>query len=225
MTYISDNIKKLGLILPENVSVVAVSKTRSSEEVLLAYKAGQRVFGENRVQELISKKKLLPEDIRWHLIGHLQSNKVKQIVSEVAVIESVDSIRLLSAISDEALKNGLSVDCLLQVHISTEETKFGFLNFEIEKENWTAVAESLPGIRICGLMGMASFTDDSERIRTEFRSLTALFRSTRDRCFKDKPCFREISMGMSGDWKIAVEEGSTIIRVGTLIFGERIKHI
>ena len=211
----------LDSMLPGSVSVVAVSKTRSAEEVLLAYNAGQRVFGENRVQELLSKKKLLPSDIRWHLIGHLQSNKVKQAVPEVAFIESVDSIRLLKEISEEAIKRGLVVDCLLQVHIGTEETKFGFDPAEIEREDWSTVTGSLDGVRVCGLMGMASFTDNTERVRTEFRVLTKLFRSVRDRCFSDKPFFREISMGMSGDWKIAVEEGSTMIRVGTLIFGER----
>jgi len=218
---IAENIKMLGRMLPGSVSVVAVSKTRSHEEVLLAYKAGQRVFGENRVQELIAKKKLLPDDIRWHLIGHLQSNKVKQTVPEVAVIESVDSIRLLKEISDEALKRDLVIDCLLQVHIATEETKFGFDPAEIEREDWRAVTGALKGIRVCGLMGMASFTDSSEMVRAEFRMLTSLFRATRERCFIDKPYFREISMGMSGDWNIAVEEGSTMIRVGTLIFGER----
>lgn len=211
----------LDSMLPGSVSVVAVSKTRSAEEVLLAYNAGQRVFGENRVQELLSKKKLLPSDIRWHLIGHLQSNKVKQAVPEVAFIESVDSIRLLKEISEEAIKRGLVMDCLLQVHIGTEETKFGFDPAEIEREDWSTVTGSLDGVRVCGLMGMASFTDNTERVRTEFRVLTKLFRSVRDRCFSDKPFFREISMGMSADWKIAVEEGSTMIRVGTLIFGER----
>lgn len=225
MADISDNIKMLGSMLPEHVSVVAVSKTRSPEEVLAAYNSGQRVFGENRVQELITKKKLLPEDIRWHLIGHLQTNKVKQVVPEVSVIESVDSIKLLSVISDEAVKNGRVIDCLLQVHIAAEETKFGFDFAEISGEDWSVVTESLPGVRVCGLMGMASFTDDSERVRSEFRSLAALFSSTRERCFREKPFFREISMGMSGDWKIAVEEGSTMIRVGTLIFGERIKKL
>jgi len=218
---IAENIKLLGRILPEGVSVVAVSKTRSREEVLLAYNAGQRVFGENRVQELLSKKKLLPPDIRWHLIGHLQSNKVKQVVPEIAVIESVDSLRLLNEISEEALKRDLVMDCLLQVHIAAEETKFGFDPAEIEREDWSSVTGALKGVRVCGLMGMASFTDDNARVREEFKMLTALFRATRERCFIDKPFFREISMGMSGDWNIAVEEGSTMIRVGTLIFGER----
>ncbi|HSO76951.1 MAG TPA: YggS family pyridoxal phosphate-dependent enzyme [Bacteroidales bacterium] len=225
MADIAENIKMLGSMLPESVSVVAVSKTRSHEEVLLAYKAGQRVFGENRVQELLSKKKLLPEDIRWHLIGHLQSNKVKQAVAEVAVIESVDSIKLLQAISDEALNRNIVTDCLLQVHIAAEETKFGFDPAEIQREDWRTVTGTLRGVRVCGLMGMASFTDNSEIVRNEFRTLTALFKETRERCFIDKPFFREISMGMSGDWKIAVEEGSTMIRVGTLIFGERTNKI
>lgn len=221
MADIAENIRMLGSLLPAGVTVVAVSKTRSPEEVLLAYNAGQRVFGENRVQELLSKKKLLPADIHWHLIGHLQSNKVKQVVPEVAVIESVDSIRLLKEISDEALKRNLVADCLLQVHIAAEETKFGFDPAEIEREDWRAVTATLKGVRVCGLMGMASFTDNSDRVRAEFRMLAALFKATRERCFSDRPCFRNISMGMSGDWKIAIEEGSTMIRVGTLIFGER----
>jgi pyridoxal phosphate enzyme (YggS family) len=210
-------------MVPGHVSVVAVSKTRSHEEVLEAYKAGQRVFGENRVQELLAKRSLLPDDIQWHLIGHLQTNKVRQAVQTVAVIESVDTLRLLSVIGEEALKAGIVANCLLQVHIATEETKYGFDFEEIEKEDWTAVAESLPGVRICGLMGMASFTDDNDKVRSEFRSLNSLFKSLRQRCFADKPYFTDLSMGMSGDWKTAVEEGSTMIRVGTLIFGERIK--
>ena len=210
-------------MLPRHVSVVAVSKTRSHEEVLEAYKAGQRVFGENRVQELLAKRSLLPDDIQWHIIGHLQTNKVRQVVQAVAMIESVDTLRLISVISEEALKADIVANCLLQVHIATEETKYGFDFEEIEKEDWTAVAESLPGVRICGLMGMASFTDDNEKVRSEFRSLNSLFNSLRQRCFADKPYFRELSMGMSGDWETAVEEGSTMIRVGTLIFGERIK--
>lgn len=220
---IADNIIRLENMVPGHVSVVAVSKTRSHEEVLEAYKAGQRVFGENRVQELLAKRSLLPDDIQWHLIGHLQTNKVRQVVQAVAMIESVDTLRLLSVIGEEALKADIVANCLLQVHIATEETKYGFDFEEIEKEDWTAVAKSLPGVRICGLMGMASFTDDNDKVRSEFRSLNSLFKSLRQRCFADKTYFTELSMGMSGDWKTAVEEGSTMIRVGTLIFGERIK--
>jgi len=220
---IAGNIIRLENMVPGHVSLVAVSKTRSNEEVLEAYKAGQRVFGENRVQELIAKRSLLPDDIQWHLIGHLQTNKVRQVVQAVAMIESVDTLRLLSVIGEEALKADIVVNCLLQVHIATEETKYGFDFEEIEKEDWTAVAKSLPGVRICGLMGMASFTDDNDKVRSEFRSLNSLFKSLRQRCFADKTYFTELSMGMSGDWKTAVEEGSTMIRVGTLIFGERIK--
>ncbi|MBE0668743.1 MAG: YggS family pyridoxal phosphate-dependent enzyme, partial [Bacteroidales bacterium] len=154
---IAGNIIRLENMVPGHVSLVAVSKTRSNDEVLEAYKAGQRVFGENRVQELIAKRSLLPDDIQWHLIGHLQTNKVRQVVQAVAMIESVDTLRLLSVIGEEALKADIVVNCLLQVHIATEETKYGFDFEEIEKEDWTAVAKSLPGVRICGLMGMASF--------------------------------------------------------------------
>ena len=225
MDGIANNIKKLRNILPENVSMVAVSKTRSSSEILQAYNAGQRIFGENRVQELILKEKGLPADIQWHLIGHLQSNKVRQIVPIVSMIESVDSLRLLSVINSEASRCGRVIDCLLQVHIATEETKFGFDYSEIADELWGNITSTMKYVRICGLMGMASFTDDHEKVRDEFRSLKILFDTTRNKCFSNKPWFNVLSMGMSGDWKIAVEEGSTMIRVGTLIFGERINKI
>jgi PLP dependent protein len=224
MSSISRNISELTRDLPGNVTVVAVSKTRSEEEVMEAYKAGLHIFGENRVQELISKKAALPEEIKWHLIGHLQSNKIKQAVTAASMIESVDSVRLLRMIDSEAGRQQRIIDCLLQVHIALEETKSGFSIKEIEETDWETVAGSLSRVRICGLMGIASFTEDTGRVRSEFRSLAQLFHDTRRRCFSTSGCFREISMGMSGDWRIAVEEGSTIIRVGTLIFGERIKQ-
>jgi pyridoxal phosphate enzyme (YggS family) len=223
MNSISDNISSLVRDLPGNVKIVAVSKTRSPEEVLEAFNAGLHTFGENRVQELASKKAMLPEGINWHLIGHLQSNKVKQAVAVASMIESVDSIRLLGMIDSEAGRQEKIIDCLLQVHIAPEETKTGFSIKEIEETDWATVAGSFSGVRICGLMGIASFTDDRDRVRLEFRSLARLFADTRQRCFSTSSSFKEISMGMSGDWRIAVEEGSTIIRVGTLIFGERIK--
>ncbi len=223
MNSISGNISLLVRDLPGNVSIVAVSKTRSPEEVLEAFNAGLHTFGENRVQELASKKAVLPEGINWHLIGHLQSNKVKQAVAAASMIESVDSIRLLGMIDSEAGRQQKIIDCLLQVHIAPEETKTGFSIKEIEETDWTTIAGSFSGVRICGLMGIASFTDDRDRVRSEFRSLARLFDDTRQRCFSTCSPFKEISMGMSGDWRIAVEEGSTIIRVGTLIFGERIK--
>ncbi len=222
MNSIPENIRKLLEELPSGVSVVAVTKTRTPEEAFEAYRSGLRIFGENRVQEMMTKKPLLPDDISWHLIGHLQSNKVRQAVETASVIESADSVRLLRLIDNEALAQGKSIDCLLQVHIATEETKSGFSLEEMEQTDWRKVSDSLNAVRICGLMGMATFTDDTERVRSEFRSLSGLFRRMREKHFTGISHFREISMGMSGDWHVAVEEGSTMIRVGTLIFGERI---
>lgn len=223
MNSIADNIRKLQESLPEHVIVVAVTKTRTPGEALEAYNAGLRIFGENRVQELVNKKPLLPGDISWHIIGHLQSNKVRQAVANSSMIESVDTLRLLRLIDTEALSQGRRIDCLLQVHIASEETKSGFTPGEIEETDWSSVSASLKGARICGLMGMATFTEDMDQVRAEFRTLAGIFRKMRDLHFRESSHFREISMGMSGDWQVAVEEGSTMIRVGTLIFGERIK--
>ncbi len=223
MNGIKQNIDNLLKALPSRVTLVAVTKTRSSEEALEAYNAGLRVFGENRVQELAAKKALLPQDIQWHLIGHLQTNKVRHAVAAASMIESVDSLRLLEALNSEALRQERVIDCLLQVHIATEETKSGFAVGEIEQTDWASVSSALGALRIRGLMGMATFTEDTDKVRSEFRSLARLFSETRVRCFSDNPLFTHLSMGMSGDWKVAVEEGSTMIRIGTLIFGERIK--
>ena len=220
---IAENIKRLKEELPPGVTLVAVTKTRTPEEAMEAYEAGLRVFGENRVQEMVSKKSLLPGDISWHLIGHLQSNKVRQAVSAAAMIESVDTLKLLQRIDEEALAQGRTIDCLLQVQIASEETKSGFPVEEIEQIRWNNVAGSLRAVRICGLMGMATFTDNIEKVRAEFRNLADLFSRLRDNHFQGVSHFRAISMGMSGDWQVAVGEGSTMIRVGTLIFGERIK--
>mgnify|MGYP000946973882 FL=1 len=222
LNHIAENIRKLLEELPPGVSVVAVTKTRTPEEALEAYRAGLRIFGENRVQEMMAKKPLLPDDISWHLIGHLQSNKVRQAVATASVIESVDSVRLLRLIDTEALAQGKNIDCLLQVHIAAEETKSGFSVAEVAETDWREVSDSLKASRICGLMGMATFTDDKTKVRTEFRSLVALFRKLRAQQFAGIKHFKELSMGMSGDWREAVSEGSTMIRVGTLIFGERI---
>ncbi len=222
MNHIADNIIALQRKLPRTVSLVVVSKTRTQNEILEAYNAGQHIFGENRVQELLAKKRLLPDDIIWHLIGHLQTNKVKHIVPVVSMIESVDSIKLLSLINAEAANCQRKIDCLLQVHIAEEEVKTGFDAKEIETVDWQAITLLMPNIRIRGLMGIATFTDDRQKVRSEFRSLASMFRSLKKRCFNDVPWFNELSMGMSGDWEIAVEEGSTIIRVGTIIFGKRI---
>ena len=223
MSSISGNILRLLEELPPGVTVVAVTKTRSTEEVMEAYNAGMRIFGENRVQEMSLKMNLLPRDISWHLIGHLQSNKVKQAVTAASVVESVDSVRLLKSVDAETTALGKSIDCLLQFHIAAEETKYGFSPEEAFETDWGAVSSSLKSARISGVMGMASFTDDMARVRSEFRLLSGIFRQLRETYFAGSSHFREISMGMSGDWRVAVEEGSTMIRVGTLIFGERIK--
>jgi hypothetical protein len=224
MKSITENIQGLLAGVPPEVKVVAVTKTRTTEEALEAYKAGLRIFGENRVQEMAIKKNLLPPGISWHLIGHLQSNKVKQAVAISSVIESVDTLRLLRVIDREANAQGKTIDCLLQIHIASEETKSGFGLDEAIETDWGAIAASLGSVRICGVMGMASFTDDMVKVREEFRTLAGAFRKIRDAHFTGSRHFREISMGMSGDWQVAVEEGSTMIRVGTLIFGERIKR-
>ena len=221
MPDIASNIISLKQQLPSTVRLVAVSKTKPVSDILEAYKTGHRIFGENRVQELLSKKDLLPADIEWHLIGHLQSNKVKFIVPFISMIESVDTFRLLTIINMEAMKINRVVDCLLQFHIAREETKYGFSMNEVIEMNGSEEFIRLKSIRICGVMGMATFTDDEKRIREEFRYLAGCFKELKRSCFCGDPAFREISMGMSGDYKIAVDEGSTLIRIGSIIFGER----
>jgi len=218
---IAGNIGKIKGSLPSGVSLIAVSKTRSAEEIMEAYNCGHRLFGENKVQELLKKKDILPSDIQWHLIGHLQTNKVKLIASFISVIESVDSIKLLELINQEANKNNRVIDILLQVHIATEETKFGFDTLEIESIDWISVVADLKNVRIRGLMGMASFSSEEQMVRREFKKLKSLFISLREKYFQNIDYFSELSMGMSGDWPIAVEEGSTMIRVGSAIFGQR----
>lgn len=207
--------------IPASVKVVAVSKTKSADDILEAYNTGHRIFGENRVQELIMKKGKLPDDIEWHFIGHLQTNKVKLVVPVAGMIESVDSFKLLKAISNEALKCGKIIDCLLQFHIAREETKSGFTLAEAEEMLLSEEFRQIQKVRICGIMGMATFTDDEAQIRNEFRTLYYFFNRLKEVYFTDQPSFNEISMGMSGDFRIAVEEGSTILRIGSIIFGSR----
>jgi pyridoxal phosphate enzyme (YggS family) len=221
MPDIASNIILLKKEIPSTVKLVAVSKTRNVDEIITAYNTGHKIFGENRVQELLSKKNQLPDDIEWHLVGHLQSNKVKYIVPFISMIESVDTFKLLNIINGEATRIGRIIACLLQFHIAKEETKYGFSMEEV-----TAMAESsefgqLKAIRICGIMGMATFTSDNEQIRNEFRYLSQCYNIMKTRYFNKAESFREISMGMSGDYKIAIEEGSTIVRIGSIIFGER----
>lgn len=218
---IAEQILKLKQEIPEDVQLIAVSKTKPVEDIIQAYQAGQRAFGENKVQEMVDKYEALPKDIEWHLIGHLQTNKVKYIAPFVHLIHAVDSLKLLKEINKEAAKNNRTIDCLLQFHIASEETKFG-LTFEeatelFESEDFI----SLQNVRITGVMGMASFTDDEEQVADEFRTLYNYFQIIKSHHFKFNPEFKEISMGMSGDYLLAIEEGSTMVRIGSTIFGGR----
>lgn len=220
----SDIVRNLSLLktqLPSSVKLVAVSKTKPVSDVMEAYNTGQRCFGENRVQELLNKKDLLPADIEWHLIGHLQSNKVKYIVPFITMIQSVDTFRLLSTVNMEASKVNRVIDCLLQVHIAMEETKWGFSMNELTEMVDLKEFNELKNIRVCGLMGMATYTTETELIRNEFKYLASCFKTLKRIKFAEMPHFNEISMGMSGDFNIAVEEGSTLVRIGSKIFGER----
>lgn len=218
---ISENLKEVLHFIPENVKLIAVSKNHSPEQIMEAYQAGQRCFGENKVQELLQKQPILPSDIQWHLIGHLQTNKVKYIAPFVSCIHSVDSFKLLQLINKEAAKNNRAIDCLLQMHIAEEDTKFGMNMNELAELLQNPDFSLLQNVRICGLMGMATFTDDMEQVRKEFKNLKQGFEMVREKWFADKDYFREISMGMSDDYRLAIEEGSTMVRVGTAIFGSR----
>lgn len=204
-----------------NTRLVAVSKTKPVEQILEMYQQGQRIFGENRVQELIEKQAALPEDIEWHAIGHLQTNKVKYISAFVSLIHSVDSLKLLAEIDKQALKNERTIDCLLQIKIAAEDSKFG-LSLEDAKALLSSERFSdLSNIRIVGVMGMATFTEDEDQVRGEFRHLKSCFDQLKTGYFSDQASFAEISMGMSGDYRIAQEEGSTMVRIGSLLFGAR----
>lgn len=221
MMSISKNIKAILQEIPENVKLVAVSKTKPNEDILEAYNAGQRIFGENKVQDLVKKFEELPKDIEWHFIGHLQTNKIKFISSFIGLIHAVDSLKLLNKLNSEAKKHKRVINLLLQMHIAEEETKFG-LNYD----ELIAILESdelkkMENISISGLMGMATYTEDHEQIGKEFANLYNLFKKIKDKYFVGNENFKELSMGMSGDYEIAVEQGSTMIRVGSKIFGER----
>lgn len=204
------------------VTLVAVSKTKPAIDILELYSLGQRDFGENYVQELVDKAAQLPKDIRWHFIGHLQSNKVKYIAPFVHLIHGVDSLKLLKEINKQAAKHNRIIDVLLQVHIAQEETKFGFDAHELQEllQTHSAELQELSGVRVCGLMGMASFSDNTELVRSEFHQLRSLFEQHRSRT-ADNIQLTILSMGMSGDYKMAIEEGSTLVRIGSLLFGSR----
>lgn len=203
------------------IKLIAVSKTKPLESIMEAYEAGQRIFGENMVQELVEKHEKLPEDIEWHLIGHLQTNKVKYIAPFISMIHSVDSMKLLQEINKQALKNNRVIDCLLQLEIADEETKFGMDLAEAIELFRSDEFKELKNIRICGVMGIATLTDNPKMTAEEFYELSTFFKGLKDTFFRKDPAFKEISMGMSGDYKLAIEKGSTMIRLGSTIFGGR----
>ncbi|MGL4780671.1 MAG: YggS family pyridoxal phosphate-dependent enzyme [Bacteroidales bacterium] len=221
MGHIQDKIHSLKTELPEQVSLVAVSKFHPEESVMEAYQAGQRIFGESKVQELVPKAEHLPKDIEWHFIGHLQTNKIKYIIPFVSLIHSVDSFKLLNEINKEAQKKNRVVDCLLQFHIAEEETKFGLSPDEAKEFLSAGRLAELKNVRIVGVMGMATFSDDQHQVRKEFKSLKMIFDTLKKTYFEDKEYFKQISMGMSDDYTIAIEEGSTLVRIGSSIFGVR----
>lgn len=220
---IKNNIEKFTQTLPETCRLIAVSKTQPVDKIREAYDAGQRLFGENKVQELTAKYEALPHDIEWHMIGHLQSNKVKYIAPFIHLIHSVDSAKLLAEIDKQGKKCNRTINCLLQIHIAAEETKFGFSKPEVMQMMESAQFKTFQNVRILGLMGMATLTNDTAQIRNEFRHLKALF-DTLKTIRLENVIMTELSMGMSSDYALAVEEGSTYIRVGTAIFGERHQH-
>ncbi|MDR1848275.1 MAG: YggS family pyridoxal phosphate-dependent enzyme [Bacteroidales bacterium] len=218
---IAERIDRITKTLPNGVKLVAVSKTKPISDILAAYNSGQRLFGENKALEMRDKHALLPADIRWHFIGHLQRNKVKYIAPFVSVIHSVDSPNLLTEINKEATKNHRKIDCLLQIRLSNEETKYGMEVSEARTLLASEAIRELPNVQLCGVMGIGSITEDKSLTRKEFAALAATFREFKQRFFADNEAFCEISMGMSDDYCIAVEEGSTIIRIGSTIFGSR----
>ena len=217
---IKNNLNNISNTLPENVTLIAVSKTQPVASILEAYQAGQRAFGENKIQEMAEKFDSLPKDIQWHMIGHLQSNKVKYMAHFVHLIHGVDSFKTLEEINKQALKHNRVINCLLEVKIASEETKFGLSFGEAEELLNSEELKNLKNVNIEGLMGMASFTENNEIISTEFKTLKSFFDSLlKYKSFNVNPSI--LSMGMSGDYKIAIDEGSTMIRVGSAIFGSR----
>ncbi|SEH68476.1 hypothetical protein SAMN02927937_00865 [Paenimyroides aquimaris] len=217
---ISENLLRIKNNLPENVHLVAVSKTKPVEDLMEAYHAGQRIFGENKIQEMTEKWEQMPKDIQWHMIGHVQTNKVKYMAPYVNLIHGVDSLKLLIEINKQAKKWRRVIPCLLQVYIATEETKFGLAHDELLQLIHSDEFKALENIKIVGLMGMASFTDNNDKIRSEFQSLKDIFDYLQP--YQLSNChFQQLSMGMSGDYQIAIECGSTIVRIGSSIFGSR----
>lgn len=222
MSHIQEEIQAIKAGLPEGVRLVAVSKFHPIEALQDAYDGGQRIFGESKVQEMTQKYEALPKNIEWHFIGHLQTNKIKYMAPYVALIHGVDSYKLLAEINKQAAKAGRIIPCLLQIHIAQEETKFGFTTDEcrsmLEQDDW----KTLNHVRIAGVMGMATNTENEKQITQEFATLSHFFHETKETYFKDIPYYKEISMGMSDDYPLAIKHGSTLIRIGSRIFGERI---
>ena len=214
---IADNLNQLRSSVPAHVTLVAVSKTKPQEDLLEAYAAGQRVFGENKIQEMTAKYEALPKDIAWHMIGHVQSNKVKYMAPYVSLIHGVDREKLLKEINKQASKHERVIDCLLQIHIAKEETKFGLSEEELFGILQSDVSTTYPNVRLIGLMGMATFTDNKAQIKAEFETLKSLYEKAKEYI----TTFHTLSMGMSGDYSLAIEAGSTMIRVGSKIFGAR----
>lgn len=217
---IKDNLLQIKSTLPENVTLVAVSKTKPVSDLMEAYIAGQRIFGENYVQELTDKQPQFPNDVQWHFIGHLQSNKVKYIAPFVSLIHGVDSLKLLQEINKQALKNNRIIECLLQIYIAEEESKFGLDEQELNEILASEELKKLTNIKIVGLMGMSTFTDNQEQIQKEFLKLKTIF--DKHKTLKTENCeLQTISMGMSGDYQLAINCGSTMVRIGSSIFGSR----
>ena len=220
--YIAEQIKRLRSELPEGVNLLAISKYQPIEALQEAYDAEQRMFGENHIQEMAAKAAALPKDIAWHFTGHVQTNKIKYMASFVSLIHAVDSFRLLREINKHAAKHDRIIDCLLQIHIAQEDTKYGLTIEECRELLATEPWRELTNVRIVGLMAMGSNTDDMELVRGEFRQMKQLFDELKDTYFADEPSFSQLSEGMTDDYPIAIEEGSTIVRIGSMIFGDRV---
>ena len=218
---IADNIDHFRKVLSKGVKLIAISKTKPTADILEAYHAGHKIFGENKVQELVDKYKALPKDIEWHMVGHVQSNKVKYMAPFVHLIHGIDRPKLFSVIDKEGRKNNRVIDVLMQFHIAAEASKFGFSLQEAIDFIDSHYFENFEFVKIKGVMGMATFTNDMEQVRSEFHKLTGMFQQLKSTYFKHDPEFREISMGMSNDYQIAIDEGATMVRIGSLIFGSR----
>ena len=221
MSTIQEAILQLRAELPAGVTLLAVSKTHPASYIEEAYAVGQRDFAENKVQEMTEKAEALPKDIRWHMIGHLQTNKVKYIAPYVSLIHSIDSLRLLEIVNREAQKHNRIIDCLLQVHVAEEETKFGMTEAEVYELLQSQTIATLENVKLRGVMGMATNTDDQSRIRHDFACIRAIYNNCKAKYFAQSPDFDTVSMGMSGDYKLAIAEGSTMVRIGSAIFGKR----